>query len=129
LELPPLAVKIRDIVNALGADVLSGEAGLDREVGVVISSDLVSDILCCRDEGAFLITGLAKIQILRAAEVIDLIGICFVRGKEPEPAIVAYARETGFPVIRTAKTMYETCGRVYQLGAKSGEYIPPHKRE
>ena len=124
-----MAVKIRDVAEALGAEVLSGEDGLGRDIGVVIASDLVSDILCCRDEGAFLITGLAKIQILRAADMIDLIGICFVRGKTPETEVLAYAREMGLPVMLTPKTMYETCGRVYQLGAKSGVYTPPGKPE
>jgi hypothetical protein len=124
-----VAVKIRDVAEALGAEVLSGEDGLGCDIGVVIASDLVSDILCCRDEGAFLITGLAKIQILRAADMIDLIGICFVRGKTPETEVLAYAREMGLPVILTPRTMYETCGRVYQLGAKSGVYTPPGKPE
>jgi predicted transcriptional regulator len=124
-----LAVKIRDVAEALGAEVLAGEDGFDRDVGVVISSDLVSDILCCRDVGAFLITGLAKIQILRAADMIDLVGICFVRGKTPEAEVVDYAREMGLPVMLTPKTMYESCGLVYQLGAKSGAYIPPGRGE
>jgi predicted transcriptional regulator len=120
-----LTITIHDIVNALDAQVLCGGDALGREVGVVIASDLVSDILCCRDEGPFLITGLAKIQILRAAEVLDLIGICFVRGKEPERAVLDYAREMGLPVLSTPKTMYETSGLVYRLGCQSGVYSPP----
>ncbi len=124
-----MTVKIRDVVKALDAEVLAGEDGLDRDIGVVISSDLVSDILCCRDVGAFLITGLAKIQLLRAAEVMDLVGICFVRGKAPEAEVVAYASEMGLPVMLTPKTMYETCGLVYRLGAKSGVYTPPCEPE
>jgi hypothetical protein len=122
-----LTITIRNIAHAVGAEVLCGEGALDGEVGVVIASDLVSDILCCRDERPFLITGLAKIQILRAADMLDLIGICFVRGKEPEPAVLDYAREMGLPVLSTPKTMYETSGLVYRLGAKSGVYSPPGK--
>lgn len=120
-----MTIAIRDIVRAVDAQVLCGEDGLDGEVGVVIASDVVSDILCCRDERPFLITGLAKIQILRAAEVLDLIGICFVRGKEPDEAVLDYAREMGLPVLITPKTMYETSGLVYRLGARSGVYYPP----
>ncbi len=124
-----MTVRVRDVVKTLGAEVVAGEDGLDREIGVVISSDLVSDILCCRDDGAFLITGLAKIQILRAADMIDLIGICFVRGKVPETGVVEHARELGLPVMLTARTMYESCGLVYELGAKSGIYTPPGRTE
>lgn len=120
-----MTVTIRDIVNNVEARVLCGEEALDREVNVVIASDLVSDILCCRDDAPFLITGLAKIQILRAAEVLDLIGICFVRGKVPEQGVLDYAREMGLPVLSTRKTMYETSGLVYRSGCKSGIYSPP----
>jgi predicted transcriptional regulator len=120
-----LAITIHDIVKALDARVLSGEETLHREVGVVIASDLVSDILCCRDEAPFLITGLAKIQILRAAEMLDLLGICFVRGKTPEQAVMDYAREMGLPVLSTPMTMYETSGLIYRLGCRSGIYSPP----
>lgn len=118
-------ITIRDIVNAVSAQVLCGEEAQGREVGVVIASDLVSDILCCRDEAPFLITGLAKIQILRAAEMLDLVGICFVRGKEPEQAVLEYAREMDLPVVSTPKTMYETSGLIYRLGGRSGVYSPP----
>ena len=120
-----MTITIRDIVKTLDARVLCGDEVLDREVGVVIASDLVSDILCCRDEGPFLITGLAKIQILRAAEMLDLVGICFVRGKQPDQAVVDYAREMDLPVLSTPKTMYETSGLIYRLGCKSGVYTPP----
>lgn len=120
-----MSITIRDIVKTLDARVLCGEENLGREVGVVIASDLVSDILCCRDEAPFLITGLAKIQILRAAEMLDLVGICFVRGKAPEQAVLDYAREMDLPVLATPRTMYETSGLIYRLGCKSGVYSPP----
>ncbi|MGD8717459.1 MAG: DRTGG domain-containing protein [Candidatus Zixiibacteriota bacterium] len=120
-----MTVTIRDIVEALEAEVLAGEDLLDREVGVVIASDLVSDILCCRDDASFLITGLAKIQILRAADMLDLAGICFVRDKVPDPELVEGVRDMGIPILRSAKTMFEASGLVYALGAKSGVYSPP----
>lgn len=120
-----MTVTIRDIVEALDAEVICGEDLLDREPQCVIASDLVSDILCCREEGPFLITGLAKIQILRAADMLDLVGICFVRGKMPEAEVVDSARQLGLPVMCTSKTMYETCGLVFELGAPCGVYTPP----
>jgi len=120
-------VKIADIARALEADVLAGEENLGRDVGAAMASDLVSDVLLCRDEKAFLFTGLASIQVLRAAEMIDLVGVCLVRGKEPPAEMVAYAREMGLPFLRTKKTLYESCGLVYRLGAQSSVYHPPSK--
>jgi len=120
-----MSICIKDIAAALEAEVLAGEDGLAQEVGCAVAADLVSDILCCRDERAFLLTGLATIQVVRAAEVIDLVGVCFCRGKTPPPEVIAYAREAALPVLATKKTLYEAAGLVYLLGVKSGVYRAP----
>lgn len=122
-----MTVKIEDIAKALGAEVLAGADGMGREIGVVIASDLVSDVLVSRDDRAFLLTGLANIQVVRAAEMIDLIGVCLCRGKTPGPDMLAYAREAALPLLVTKRTLYESCGLVYKLGVKSGVYNPPCK--
>lgn len=120
-----MGITVKDIAQALDAKVLAAEEFVGREVGCALAADLVSDILCCRDERPFLLTGLATIQVVRAAEVIDLVGICFCRGKEPPAEVIAYAREAGLPVLATKKTLYEAAGLVYLLGVKSGVYRAP----
>jgi predicted transcriptional regulator len=122
-----LPLTIKDVAEAVGAEVLCHPEALTREVNVCLASDLVSDILLCPDERAFLITGLANIQLVRAAEMIDLVGVLFVRGKQPPPDVVDFARGAGLPVLRTTRTMFESCGLLYGLGFKSSVYAPPRQ--
>jgi predicted transcriptional regulator len=120
-----VAITIGKIAEAVQAEVLVPGKGVSQEVDVCIACDLVSDILLCPDERAFLITGLATIQLVRAADMMDLAGVLFVRGKMPPPDVVAFAEDTGLPVLATDKTMYESCGLIFRLGARAGNYRPP----
>jgi hypothetical protein len=116
-----LNATIKDVAAKLNAEALV-DHNIDREVGCVIASDLVSDMLVCCDTGAFLITGLANIQVVRAAEMIDLIGVVFVRNKAPAGEVVEYAEEMGLPLLSTDYTMYEACGLVYDMGLRPGDF-------
>lgn len=122
-------MKIADIAGNLDAEVLAGQKGLEREVGVCIASDLVSDILLCPDERAFLVTGLATMQLVRAAEMIDLAGVLFVRGKTPSAEMLEFAEGMDLPILRTTRTMYESCGLIYKMGGKCGRYAPPSPQD
>lgn len=122
-------MKIADIARDLAAEVLAGKNGLEREVGVCIASDLVSDILLCPDERAFLVTGLATMQLVRAAEMIDLAGVLFVRGKTPSAEMLEFAEGMDLPILRTTRTMYESCGLIYKMGGKCGRYAPPSPQD
>ncbi len=115
-------MKILDIGDVLKAEILTGENSLKQDVGCVIASDLISDILVSEDERAFLITGLVNIQIVRAADMIDLVAVAFVRGKNPQQEILEYAREMNLPLLRTEYSMYEACGVVYGAGCRPGNF-------
>ncbi len=115
-------MEIIDVGNVLKAEVLTGENSLKQDVGCVIASDLISDILVSEDERAFLITGLVNIQIVRAADMIDLVAVAFVRGKNPQKEILEYAREMDLPLLRTEYSMYEACGVVYGAGLRPGNF-------
>jgi predicted transcriptional regulator len=115
-------MKISGVGGILKAEVLIGEGYLEQEVGCVIASDLISDILVSEDERALLITGLVNIQIVRAADMIDLVAVAFVRGKNPQREILDYAAEMDLPLLRTDYTMYEACGVVYEAGLRPGDF-------
>jgi hypothetical protein len=116
-----VAATIKSIAEKLKAEALV-DHNINREVGCIIASDLVSDMLVCCDTGAFLITGLANIQVVRAAEMIDLIGVVFVRNKAPAGEVIEYAEGMGLPLLSTDYTMYEACGLVYDMGLRPGEF-------
>jgi len=109
---------LKDVKEILEAEVLVGEAWLEREIWYACGSDLLSDVLAFAKEHALLLTGLTNSQVVRTAEMIDLLGIVFVRGKKPEHTTVELAALKQIPLLSTRLPMYESCGRLYLKGLR-----------
>lgn len=109
-------MKISDIKNLLGANVICGEENLERDVYSACGSDMMSDVLAYVKDQAVLLTGLVNSQVIRTAEMMDMICIVFVRSKKPTEDMVELARENGVVLMSTEKRMYEACGLLYSNG-------------
>lgn len=109
-------MNLKDIQEILEADILVGDEWLDLEPCSACGSDLLSDVLAFTKERSLLLTGLTNPQVIRTAEMSDLIGIVFVRGKKPETATLELAGIKKIPILATRLPMYEACGRLYQKG-------------
>jgi predicted transcriptional regulator len=107
-------LKIKEIKEILNAEILTGEEYLDREVKYAFSSDLMSDILACVNSETILLTGLNNPQIMKAAEMVDLSAIVFVRGKRPASTIIEIAKKKNFVIMFTEETMYTASGKLYK---------------
>jgi hypothetical protein len=68
-------VKLADVQKILQAEVICGSECLDGEVRSACGADLMSDVLVHSKEKTLLLTGLTNIQIIRTAEMGDLVGI------------------------------------------------------
>jgi len=112
-------MKLIEVQNLLDAQVISGMEWIGREVVTVFGADLMSDVLAFTNESTLLLTGLTNIQVIRTAEMSDLVGIVFVRGKRPGPEVIELARVKNIPLLATKHSLYESCGRLYQKGLKS----------
>ena len=112
-------MKIKDIKELLGAELVCGEGSLDREVMSACGSDMMSDVLAYVKNQAVLLTGLVNPQVIRTAEMMDMLCIVFVRGKKPTPEMIELANESGIVVITTEHRMYEACGRLYVNGLRA----------
>ncbi|MBP2629113.1 MAG: hypothetical protein H6Q68_3824 [Firmicutes bacterium] len=112
-------MKFIEVQQVLDAEVVSGIECIDREVFAVCGSDLMSDVLAFTKESTLLLTGLTNIQVIRTAEMSDLVGIVFVRGKRPGPELIKLADIKSIPLLVTKHSLYESCGRLYQKGMKS----------
>ncbi len=71
----------RDVQKILGARVLTGEEFLDREITSACASDMMSDVLAFSKDHSVLITGLCNPQVIRTAEMLDIVCVIFVRRK------------------------------------------------
>ena len=111
---------VRDAMNVLGARVLVGEELLDREVKSACGSDMMSDVLAFSKDHSILLTGLCNPQVIRIAEMLDIVCIIFVRGKKPDETILEMARERDLVVLETGHRMFSACGMLYAAGLHGG---------
>ncbi len=109
-------MKISEIQELLNAEIVCGEESLDREVSSACGSDMMSDVLAYVKDQAVLLTGLVNSQVVRTAEMMDMVCIVFVRSKCPTEEMVALARESNMVLLKTGKRMYEACGKLYANG-------------
>ena len=109
-------MKISQIQELLEAEVVCGGDQLDREVASACGSDMMSDVLAYVKDQAVLLTGLVNPQVVRTAEMMDMVCIVFVRSKVPSEEMLALAKESGIVVMNTDKTLYNACGLLYENG-------------
>lgn len=109
-------MKISAMKELLDAEVLCCEDNTDRDVYSACGCDLMSDVLAYVKDQAVLLTGLVNAQVIRTAEMMDMICIVFVRSKTPTEEMLQLARESGIVIMRTKKRLYEACGLLYSNG-------------
>lgn len=111
---PPMT--LADVRDLLEAEVIAGEHRLSTPVTMGCGADLMSDVLAYSKPGSLLLTGLTNTQVVRTAEIADIVAICFVRGKRPGVDTVRLADSQELPLLRTTLPMFESCGRLYNHG-------------
>ena len=109
-------MKICTIKDLLNADVICNEEHLGKHVYSACGSDMMSDVLAYVKDQAVLLTGLVNSQVIRTAEMMDMVCIVLVRSKLPTPEMIELARESGIVLMATKKRMYEACGLLYCSG-------------
>ena len=111
-------MKLKEVKELLEVEVVLGGDD-EQEIGTACGSDLMSDVLAFVKEKTLLLTGLTNPQVVRTAEMIDLVAIVFVRGKIPPQETIDLAKKKGITLLSTDKSLYETCGLLYSSGLKA----------
>ncbi len=114
-------MRLHEIARLLDCNILTGDDRLDVDVRSCFAADLMSDVLAFSHSGALLVTGLASVQSVHAADVADFKGILFVHDKRPDPSVVAMAEQRGLPLLSTGRFMFETCGVLFSHGLTAAE--------
>ena len=109
-------MKISEIRDYLGAELLCGEASLEHDVASACCSDMMSDVLAYVKDQGVLITGLLNSQVIRTANMMDMVCVVFVRSKTPTEDMIELADECGIVVMRSSLRAYEACGILYDKG-------------
>ena len=109
-------MKISTIKDLLNAEVVCGGEKLDRHVYSACGCDMMSDVLAYVKDQAVLLTGLVNSQVIRTAEMMDMVCIVFVRSKHPTEEMIRLAEDSDMVVLSTDMRLYEACGRLYVNG-------------
>lgn len=109
-------MKIKEIKELLSAELLCGEESIGNEVFSACCSDMMSDVLAYVKDQGVLLTGLVNSQVVRTANMMDMMCIVFVRDKVPSDEIIELAKESGIVLMKTALRAYEACGILYDAG-------------
>ena len=113
-------MKIKDIITILNAQLLTPQADVEQVVHTACGSDMMSDVLAYVKDQSALITGLTNPQVVRTAEMMDMICIIFVRGKHADDTIVNLAAQRNIAILQTPYSMFTACGMLYQHGLRGG---------
>ncbi len=114
---------LSEVQAILEAKVLSGEDGAalsEKDIHTACGCDLMSDVLAFVKDQSLLLTGLINSQVIRTAEMMDIIAVCFVRGKTPPADVVELAREKDITILQTEYPLYTACGKLYSKGLGNG---------
>lgn len=110
---------IDDIAAVLDGKVLFKEEGEDREVGFVVASDLMSDVLLVDKDDILLLTSLASDQALRTAQIVGAMGVV-VHNNKPLPASMKdVAKRLGISLVTAPCAKYESCIRIHEALEKA----------
>lgn len=112
---------INDVKETLDCRLVCGEEHLEREVHTACGADMMSDVLAFVKNQAVLLTGLCNPQVIRTAEMMDIICIIFVRGKKPDENMIELAKERGIVLMETGHRMFSACGLLYSAGLHGGD--------
>ena len=109
-------MKISTMKELLGAEVVCCEESLGKHVYSACGSDMMSDVLAFVKDQAVLLTGLVNSQVIRTAEMMDMVCVVLVRAKAPTEEMIELAEESGIVLMTTNKRMYDACGILYCNG-------------
>lgn len=115
---------LSDVASLIDAKVLSGEdndALAKKEILTACGCDLMSDVLAFVKDQSLLLTGLINSQVIRTAEMMDIVAICFVRGKTPPEDVLELSKQKGITLLSTELPLYIACGKLYSKGLGRAE--------
>lgn len=99
------------------ADLKTFHAGTDRAIRGVYISDMVSDIIGV-GESLLLITLQTHKNLIAAANLVDVAGIVFSRGKSPGEEVIALAAKAGITLMGFEGDTWTLAKKLFDLGVR-----------
>jgi hypothetical protein len=106
---------LREIVTALGLDVLCEGGGLDVPVAGGYSGDLLSNVLAAARPGDLWVTTQHHVNVIGVAQVAELAGVLLAANALPTEAVIAKADELGVVLLGSPHSAFELAGRLFRV--------------
>ena len=119
-------MELGELAQKIGARMLVGGPAERMEISRVCAGDRMSDLLGEAGDGTLLVTHVTNMGLVRLLELMDVPGICLVKGAEPDDAVLETAKACGAALMVSREGMFETCGRIYQALRAD---VQGHRRE
>lgn len=108
-------MKVNELAEKLGFEIVSGKEGLDKQVQGGYACDLLSDVMGNAKEGQVWITLQTHKNVMAIASLKDLAAVILVKGLRPDKDMEAQSNEEGVPVLSTKNEAFETAGRIFEM--------------
>jgi hypothetical protein len=106
---------VREMAEALGLEVMTGDVNLGEPIEAGYVSDLLSDVIANVPENSVWVTVQRHINILGVAKLRNVVAIITPRNLKVETEVVERAKVEGVALLRTGHTAFEISGRLYAL--------------
>jgi hypothetical protein len=104
---------VRDLINTLNFESLTGDVNLDRTVESGYTSDLLSDVIANAEKNSVWITVQRHINILGVAQLKEICAIVVPRGLPVEDAVIEKAKTESIAILRDRRSAFEISGVLY----------------
>jgi len=113
-------MKVRELMELIGASSLNPEANLDTDISCGYACDLLSWVLAHGKAGMAWCTVQTHVNVIAVSVLMEMACVILVEGVEPEEASLKKAIDEEMPILATNKTAYEVCVLMGQAGV-----LPP----
>jgi predicted transcriptional regulator len=113
-----IKMKVDEFASKLGMRILTGEAGLDREVRGAYTCDLLSWVMSHADKGDAWITVHTHLNVVAVALLTEISCVIVPEDIGVEEATLRRAQQEGIPILGTGMDAFGIC-------CKAGELLKP----
>ena len=107
---------VSEFAARMGAEIPTGEAGLDKPVRGVYAGDLLSWVMAHASPGDAWITVHTNLNVVAVALLAEAACIVIPEGIPIEAGTVEKAVQEGIPMLSTPLSAYQICCRACQAG-------------
>lgn len=105
-------MRLNQIAQVIDGQIVVDGAAEQADVDLAFACDTMSDLLNAVSERSLLVTRLRGPQVVHAAELLDVPGICLVGDEDAGGPMTEAACERGILLMRSLADMEQTCRRL-----------------